>query len=916
MGSAPQDPRRWTVLAVCCLSLFLVGLDTTIVNVGLPSIGAGLDVGTRGLEWTVDAYTLVVASLLISSGALADRIGRRRVFRLGLVVFGAASVVCALAPTIGVLIAARMAQGVGASMLSPVALAIVVNLMTEPEERARAIGVWAAVFGVSMAAGPVAGGALVTAAGWRSVFWINVPVVAVALVLIAVFVPESRGQRPRRLDGPGQLLLIVVVGGSVAVLIEGPRIGWGSPAAIAGYSAVVVATAAFGVVESRRAEPLVDPRLFRRPPFVAAVLGAVVVFVAFSATLLLNTLYLQHTRGLTPIAVGVVTLPMAVAVTVCAPLSGVLVGRSGPRPPLALAGAFVTAGGLCLVGIGTDTDLRLLSLFYLLIGIGFGFANAPITNTAVSGLPLDPRRRRGWDHLHRPPGRRGLRYRRRGQHHHRRLAGTSRPSRTPGVAPCRRLRAAAARREPDRAGGRQAAGYAVRPQRCRRPAQRLPRSMKTSRTPAGRPVLSKRSTRGYTVEQLLNSNGGGRWEGGRRSHPVPATTRPADARLDLPSAARHRRDAPRAAAFTADGTAGVGHPRTPARGRAGHRAGTRPPPPASAPGWIGRWRTGDHPARRGRAAQRRGRRRSRAATARGGPHRGGAGPIVRCRHGPLGSGPQSYAYPGPGRRTGRRRGRRRTCRVRRRGPGRTGADAALSEFSGRGRRRQRARRSVHSGHCHPSAAGAGRPRVVRPRHRGGDADRPSGDAGSGVGRADPRPAPMAAVVVGRAARDRHGGRRAQRDGDHARAGAVVVRPRLPGDRHRPPARHQPAPRSVPAPRPHHDGGHHDRDRSPLHGPGGRRDPPRVALGARGAPRLRLHRLPHLALLPRIRFRRTTADRGHRAAVPDVPRRRPAPAHAAPVDADRRGAATSAPPSPHRPVAHGRWSGSGCSSAAR
>ncbi|GIH60395.1 MFS transporter [Microbispora siamensis] len=379
--------RRWTVLAICCLSLFLVGLDTTIVNVGLPSIGAGLRVGTRELEWTVDAYTLVLASLLISSGALADRLGRRRVFRLGLVVFGAASVACALAPSVGVLVAARVVQGVGGSMLSPVALAIVVNVITEPKERARAIGVWAAVFGVSMAAGPVAGGALVSAAGWRSVFWVNVPVVAVALALTALFVPESRAERPRRLDVPGQALLTVTVGSSVAVLIEGPRVGWGSPAAVAGYAVVAVSATAFGWVESRRREPLVDPRLFRHPPFAAAVAGAVVVFVALNATLLLNTLYLQHARGMTPIAAGVVTLPMALAATVCAPLSGVLVGRFGARPPLLLAGALLATGGLCLVGVGDHTDLRLLSLAYLLVGAAFGFANAPITNTAVSGLP-------------------------------------------------------------------------------------------------------------------------------------------------------------------------------------------------------------------------------------------------------------------------------------------------------------------------------------------------------------------------------------------------------------------------------------------------------------------------------------------------------------------------------------------------
>ncbi|HST85176.1 MAG TPA: MFS transporter [Kineosporiaceae bacterium] len=387
MDADRVSPRGGRVLAICCLSLFLVGLDTTIVNIGLPAIGAGLHVGTRGLEWTVDAYTLVLASLLMSSGALADRIGRRRVFRLGLVIFAMASMACALAPSIGVLVAARALQGVGASMLSPVALAIVVNVITEPAQRARAIGIWAAVFGVSMAAGPIVGGVLVSAFGWRSVFWINLPVIAVALVLTALFVPESRAPRPRRLDGPGQLLLAGVVGGSVAALIEGPHLGWTSPAVIGLGLAVALAAGAFGWVESRRAEPLVDPLLFRRPPFVAAVLGAIVVFIALSVTLLLNTLYLQHARGLSPLATGIVTLPMAFAATVCAPLSGVLVARFGPRLPLLLAGGFITVGGVSLVGLSEHTDLRLLSLSYLLVGIGFGFANAPITNTAVSGLP-------------------------------------------------------------------------------------------------------------------------------------------------------------------------------------------------------------------------------------------------------------------------------------------------------------------------------------------------------------------------------------------------------------------------------------------------------------------------------------------------------------------------------------------------
>ncbi|MGW6569203.1 MFS transporter [Streptomyces sp. NPDC054975] len=379
--------RRWTVLAVCALSMFLVGLDTTIVNVGLPEIGRGLDVGTHGLEWVVDAYTVVLASLLIASGALADRFGRRRVFQYGLVVFGAASLACALAPSVELLVVARAVQGVGASMLSPVALAIVVNAMPDAKERARAIGVWAAVFGLSMAAGPLTGGALIAAFGWRSVFWINAPVIVTALVLVAVFVPESRGERVRRLDLPGQVLLALVLCVSVGVLIEGPRIGWASPSAITLYAVVVLATAGFVRVERHRRDPLMDLALFRRPPFATAVLGAVAVFAALNVSLLLTTFSLQHARGWTPLAAGLTTLPMALGATLCAPWSGTLVGRIGPRRPLLVAGGFTAAGGLWMVGLGQDAGLLPLLTAYLLIGVGFGFANAPLTNTAVGGLP-------------------------------------------------------------------------------------------------------------------------------------------------------------------------------------------------------------------------------------------------------------------------------------------------------------------------------------------------------------------------------------------------------------------------------------------------------------------------------------------------------------------------------------------------
>jgi EmrB/QacA subfamily drug resistance transporter len=302
-------------------------------------------------------------------------------------VFGTASLACALAPSLGALVAARAVQGAGASMLSPVALAIVVNAMPDPRERAQAIGVWASVFGLSMAAGPVVGGALIAAFGWRSVFWINAPVLVAAVILSTVFLPESRAARPRQLDLPGQALLTVAVCVLVAVLIEGPRIGWASPLAWAGYLITAAATAAFITVELRRREPLMDLGLFRHPSFSTAVLGAVALFAALNLTLLLNTLYLQHTRGWTPLTAGIATLPMAFGATVCAPLSGNLVGRFGPRRPLLLAGTFIAAGGVSLVNLGQDTNVTLLLLAYLLIGIGFGFANAPITNTAVTGLP-------------------------------------------------------------------------------------------------------------------------------------------------------------------------------------------------------------------------------------------------------------------------------------------------------------------------------------------------------------------------------------------------------------------------------------------------------------------------------------------------------------------------------------------------
>lgn len=386
----PQPgPHRWAVLATCCLALFLVGLDTTAVNVALPAIGADLGVAPAALPWVVDAYTLVLASLLISSGALADRFGRRRLLRAGLVVFAAASALCALAPTPGLLVAARAAQGVGASMLSPVGLAIVVGVFPDARDRARAVGAWAGVFGASMAVGPLLGGVVVELAGWRWVFGLVVPVAVLALGLTTRFVPESRVDRPRRLDLPGQVLLTAVVAGAVALLIEAPHRGWASPAVLLGAGALVSSVLLLVVVELRRADPLVDPRLLRVPAFTGAVAAAVAVFVALNAALLATSLHLQGDRGLSSAAVGAVTLPLALAAMLVAPVSGVLVGRLGARGPLLAAGGLLALAGALLRLGPHDGPPWWLATGLLVLGIGFGLANAPITTTSVSSLPPD-----------------------------------------------------------------------------------------------------------------------------------------------------------------------------------------------------------------------------------------------------------------------------------------------------------------------------------------------------------------------------------------------------------------------------------------------------------------------------------------------------------------------------------------------
>ncbi|MFF7384157.1 DHA2 family efflux MFS transporter permease subunit [Streptomyces griseoluteus] len=377
--------RRMLVLSICCMSLLIVSLDNTALNVALPSMQRELHATTSGLQWTIDAYTLVLASLLMLAGSTADRIGRKRVFMAGLVIFTAGSLLCSLAPNLELLVVFRMVQAVGGSMLNPVAMSIITNTFTDPRERARAIGVWGAVVGISMAAGPLAGGLLVESVGWRSIFWVNLPVGLAALLLTLRFVPESRAPRPRRPDPVGQVLVIALFGSLTYAIIEAPDAG---PAEVLPFAAVAVAALlALLIYEPRRAEPLIDLRFFRSAPFSGATGIAVSAFAALGGFLFLSTLYLQNVRGLDALHAGLWMLPMAVPTLLCAPLSGRLVGSRGPRLPLLIAGAAMTVSGLLFALFEAETSNVTLFLGYVLFGIGFGFVNAPITNTAVSGMP-------------------------------------------------------------------------------------------------------------------------------------------------------------------------------------------------------------------------------------------------------------------------------------------------------------------------------------------------------------------------------------------------------------------------------------------------------------------------------------------------------------------------------------------------
>jgi len=380
------DSRRWLILGICCMSLLIVGMDATIVNIALPSIQDDLNASVTGLQWTVVSYTMVLASLLLLSGSTADRFGRVRIFQIGLAVFTLASLGCSLAPSTGWLIASRVLQGIGASMLNPVAMSIIRNTFEDPRERAQAIGIWGAVFGLSMALGPVLGGVLVTL-NWRAIFLVNIPIGLAAIALTAKFVPESRALRARRFDPVGQVLAFILLASTTSSIIEGPNLGWTSPWIIGGGLIAALTLVAFIRYEMRREEALINLRFFASRPFAGATVIAVISFAAFAGFLFVSTLYLQESRDLSAVKAGLCLLPMALMTILVSPISGRIVGQRGGRWPLVIGGTAMAVGSLMLVTLSADTPLGWLLFAYCIFGAGFGSINPPITDTAVSGMP-------------------------------------------------------------------------------------------------------------------------------------------------------------------------------------------------------------------------------------------------------------------------------------------------------------------------------------------------------------------------------------------------------------------------------------------------------------------------------------------------------------------------------------------------
>jgi EmrB/QacA subfamily drug resistance transporter len=381
----PSTRGRW-VLAATVLGSGLASLDATVVNVALPAIGRSFGGGVAQLQWTIDAYGLTLSAFLLLAGALGDRFGRKRVFRLGVIWFAAASVACGLAPSGLALILARALQGVGAALLAPGSLAILEASFRE-EDRATVIGSWTAFGGVAVAVGPFVGGYLVQAASWRWIFLVNLPVALATVLILQRHVPETRDPTaPPSLDFPGAALAVIGLGGITYALIEAPGKGLHATDVLAGACGVL-ALLALLVVESFRPAPMLPLGLFRSRQFTAANAETLVVYAALSGALFLLPVHLQHALGYSPVAAGAALLPATVLMLLLSSRVGRLSARLGPRVFMTAGPLLIALGLLLLRGVGRS--YRSLLPGVTVFGLGLALNVAPLTATVLAAAPAE-----------------------------------------------------------------------------------------------------------------------------------------------------------------------------------------------------------------------------------------------------------------------------------------------------------------------------------------------------------------------------------------------------------------------------------------------------------------------------------------------------------------------------------------------
>jgi DHA2 family methylenomycin A resistance protein-like MFS transporter len=398
-GQASQQTQLrgallWLLIATS-FGFVVVQLDVTIVNVALPQIGSALHAGVAGLQWVVDAYTLSFAALLISAGVIGDRFGSRRIFLAGFMLFTVASVICGCAPTIGILIAARAMQGAGAALLVPTSLAILNHCSDNPALRARMVALWTAAGGVSIAAGPVAGGFLLAAFGWRSIFLVNIVLCGVAILLVLKFVPsdsrtgDSDAKASRQLDLLGQILAVLTLTGIVGAIIEGGHRNLTHPIVLAGFLLGAVAAAIFIRVERRTASPMLPLQFFSLPGFSAAVVFGILVNLTYYGVIFVISLYLHQARGYSALRTGIAFLPLTATFIVSNVITGWLTARTGSRFPMILGALIGMVGYAFLLRLDESTSLLSMMSAFVLIPGGMGLAVPAMTTAILSSVPRE-----------------------------------------------------------------------------------------------------------------------------------------------------------------------------------------------------------------------------------------------------------------------------------------------------------------------------------------------------------------------------------------------------------------------------------------------------------------------------------------------------------------------------------------------